>query len=105
MIHFLTLTRRLAKVVQTIKIISLVILIGTVGLIYLTLNLLSQKPKGSLQITSTDAPPASPSTAPDTNLLNLTNRIKIYNQKLEKQTNYLQKLTKPIVDLDISFEK
>lgn len=85
--------------------IILIIILFIIILLYLALNLISQKQKN--QPTQSPQTQASPSTqqTPDQSLQSIKAKVDSYSQKVDNLSDYQNKLTYPIVDLDINFQK
>lgn len=88
------------------KLITLGILLITAIVVLLALNLVSTKKEeepSTVRVETLTSP--KPSSSGDPSLENITQRVKAYNDKLDKLEKYQKKLTYPIVDLDISFQQ
>ena len=85
------------------KFITLILLLGSIIVIYLGLLLISAKyPSSTKQETQPEQQPKT-QTEEQRVLSELNQKIQDYSKRLNSLDHYRQKLTQPIVDLDISF--
>ena len=90
------------------KFATLAILLGLVIIIYLGLLLLKadsqqQQPEEQPQAELPKSTPQASSTDP--NLSTISQRVNYYSQKIDSLDNFQKELERPIVNLEIDFEK
>lgn len=87
------------------KFITLAILLITLAVSLLALNLMSKKEEVVESFPQAQVNSPSPQGSADPTVENIAQKVKTYNEKLDNLDNYQKKLSYPIVNLDISFEK
>lgn len=98
--------KTLLATVKKPKLITLGILLITAIVVLLALNLVSTKKEEEVPTTRVETLTSpNPSPSADPSLENIAQRVKAYNDKLDKLEKYQKKLIYPIVDLEISFQQ
>lgn len=87
------------------KIITLAILVLAIFVIYLSLNLLSQKQKEGSLLPKVQETQPSPETSQDPSLAGIAKKVESYSLKIDALESYKKRLIKPIVDLEIIFKE
>lgn len=96
---------KLALFFKKPKIATIAILVLSIVVIYFALSLIGQKPQEENTIPNAAQTLPSPETSEAPSLNNIAQRVDTYSKKIDALENYAKSLTKPIVDLEIDFEK